>query len=299
MFLSSDGAFGQSLSILGQNDRGLWIEAAAPPNSEYVLQESANLHLWVDINDAVSGQSSNRLDSTGVTQRFFRLKPWTPPAPPITVVLLGDSTVADFASDDSRFSGWGQGIYGYFKTNVQTINLAYPCYSTKTFLASDENARMLAIKPDFVLMQFGLIDAFGCDGSATDYATTLTEYRDNLNTIVQSIRGFNGTPILVTPPVLRLFDANGKVLPHLPDRCAVMKDVAAKFQIPLIDLNQLTTDLFNKLGQSGSAYISMYPSDYAHYSQAGAQVIAGLVVNALPDSFGPYLIGIFNPPPKP
>ena len=69
-------------------------------------------------------------------------------------------------------------------------------------------------------------------------------------------------------------------------------------QTHLIDLCQLSTDLFNELGPSGSDYIYWY-TEIQHYSDQGAQVIAGLVVNALPDSLGPYLVGIFNPPPKP
>jgi lysophospholipase L1-like esterase len=295
--LLADAALGQSLSITRNGESNVWINAAAPPDTPCVLQESANLHLWVDINESVLGQTSNHLDSAGATERFFRLIPWTPLAPPITVVLIGDSTVADFANDNGWFNGWGQGIYGLFKTNVQVVNLAFPLFSTKIFLASDQYAEMQTIKPDYVLMQFGLIDAFGYDGNLTDYATSLQEYSDNLKTIIRTIRGFGGTPVLITPPVLMVFDASGQVVPTMPDRTAVVKDVAVEFQIPLIDLNQMSIDLFNKLGESGSAYIAW--TDKIHFTQAGAQVIAGLVANALPDSFGPYLIGIFNPPPKP
>lgn len=295
--LFTQAAPGQSLSILRNGQSNFWIQAAAPTDTPYVLQESVNLHLWVDLNDQVSGQSSNQIDSAGIAQGFFRLTPSTLPPPPITLVLLGDSTVADFISDDNRFNGWGQGIYGYFKATVRAVNFGYPLYSTRVFLASAEYTKMLTIKPDYVLVQFGLIDAVGAPNDQVDYVTTLQEYATNLTTIVQTIRGFNGTPILVTPPAARVFDANGKVLPYLPDRCAVVKAVAAQLQTPLIDLNQLTTDFYNNLGGSASAFITV--TDNLHYTQVGAQVIAGLVVNALPDNLGPYLTGIFNPPPKP
>jgi lysophospholipase L1-like esterase len=122
---------------------------------------------------------------------------------------------------------------------------------------------------------------------------------DDFRTIVQTIRGFNGSPILITPPNPRLFDDKGKVISRYEDRSAVVKDVASELQTPLIDLNQLTRDLYTKLGESGSCYIPWNATDLLHYSTLGAQVIAGLVVNALPDNFGPYLIGIFNPRPKP
>src|ERR1051325_2931581 len=200
--LFADAALGQSISILRKGESEFWVEAATPPDTTYRLQASANLHLWVDLNDAVSGQASNQLDFSRVSQRFFRLTPWTPPAPPITIVLLGDSTVADFTSNLSLFSGWGQGMYRYFKPNVRVVNLAMPGLSSKEFLASDsdEKAKMLAIKPDFVLEQFGMVDDFGNDSEKT----TLQEFADNLKTIVQIVRGFNGIPILITPRVHRI-----------------------------------------------------------------------------------------------
>ena len=293
--LFADAALGQSLSIIRKGESEFWIEAAAPPNIRYVLQASGNLHLWVDINDEVRGQLSSRFDSAGVRKRFFRLTPWTPPAPSIILVLIGDSTVADFIINNCWFNGWGQGIYGYFKPNVRVVNLAMPAYSTKRFLYEAEMTTMLKIRPDFVLVQFGLMDEY----PTSTAQITLQEYEDNLKTIVQTIRGFNGTPILITLSSGRLFDDQGKVIPTVPDRCAVMKKVAAELKTHLIDLNQLTMDLFNELGKSGSAYLAWNYIDLYHYSDQGARVIAGLVVNALPDSLGPYLVGIFNPPPKP
>ena len=298
MALFTEQALGQSLSVSRKGAGEYWIEATAPADTPYVLQASGNLHLWVDLQDGVSGPLSYRFDNAGVTNRYFRLAPSTPPAPDITVVLIGDSTVADLASNNGWFNGWGQGIYGYFKPGVRVVNLAWPGLSTKWFLGSEQKTQMLAIRPDVVLVQFGRVDD---EVPSTDpMAVTFQEYSDNLKTIVQIIRGFDGTPILVTPPVARIFDAQGKVytIPTFEQRCAIMKDVATETQTPLIDLNQMSIDLFNQLGDNGSAYIS-YPGNLAHYSAQGAQVIAQLVVNALPDSLGTYLQGIFDPPPKP
>jgi lysophospholipase L1-like esterase len=287
-------------SVIRNGESEFWIKATAPQDARYVLQASANLHLWVDINDEVSGQSSNRFDNAGVTERYFRLIPWTPPPPPIILMLIGDSTVADLISNDNMFNGWGQGIHGYFKPDVRVVNLAYPCYSTTGFLASAEMQKMLLIKPDFVLVQFGMIDELGCSGDmSARYATTLKQYADNLQTIVQTIRGFNGTPVLITPPVPQRFDDQGRVIPLYQDRMAVVRSVAAELHTHLIDLNQLTTDLFNGLGRSESQYIWWSAEDRYHFSALGAQVIARLVVNALPDSLGPYLTGILDQPPMP
>jgi lysophospholipase L1-like esterase len=290
MALCADAAFGQSLSIVKKGESELLIEAAAPPDTRYVLQASGNLRLWADINDEVSGEVSNRLDLAGVKQRFFRLAPWTPPPPPIRVVLLGDSTVA-------HEIGWGIGISGYFKPTVQVANLAQPGCSTKLFLTSIELWQMRVIKPEFVLLQYGWIDSVGCGGDLYRCGTTLQEYEGNLRTIVQYIREFNGTPILITPPDPKQFDDKGKVVRHaaLHDHIAVLKKVAAELQTYLIDLNRLSADLLNELGESESTYILRSDADRVHYSPVGAQVISGLIVNALPDNLGPYLDGNFKP----
>jgi len=280
--LFTDAAQGQSLSIIKEGESEFLIKGAAPPDTRYVLQASGNLRLWADINDEVSGQVSHRVDIDGVTQRFFRLTPWTPPAPPIRLVILGDSTVGDG-------TGWGTRIHGYFKPTVQIVNLAWPNMSTSMFLTSEQMPKLRAIKPEFVIAQFGWIDAGGCDGTLR-CRTTLQEYADNLKTIVQAIRGFDGTPILITPTDPRVFDDTGKVVFLLRDYVAITKDVATQLQVHLIDLNQLTHDLYNGLGESGSAYISRAPNDPAHYSQEGAQIVSGLLVNSLPDSLGPYLV---------
>jgi len=92
------------------------------------------------------------------------------------------------------------------------------------------------------------------------------------------------------------------VIPSWQQRNSVVKQVAAEFQTPLVDLYQLTMDLFNQLGPSGTAFMQWAPggpTDDMHFSPAGALVISRVVVNALPDNFGPYLTGIFDPPPVP
>ncbi len=293
--LAADAALGQSLSIIRKGESELLIEAAAPPDTRYVLQESGNCHLWQDVNDDVRGQLSYRVEGTKVTKRFFRLTPWTPPGPPIRLALIGDSTVA---GENGWGSGWGKGMHGYFKPTVQIVNLAWPNMSTATFLASEQKPKLVAIRPDFVLVQFGWVDWGGCNGD-TICTTTLQDFAINLKAIIQAIRGFNGTPILVTQPDPRVFDEQGHVRPALQERSAVMKEVAAELQTPLIDLNRLSMDLANGLGERGSAFIGSTPGDWIHYSLEGAQVISGLVVNALPDSLGPYLVGILDPQPKP
>jgi lysophospholipase L1-like esterase len=254
------------------------LEATLPLNLSYRFQASADHENWEDMSDQVSGSLTYGIDSTQDVQ-FFRLRAWTNEDAPITLVMVGDSTVADFDSNSDKFYGWGQGIYGYMKPNVLVVNYAVPLQSSRSFLSSVQRDNLIKIKPDFVLVQFGLVDS-----STEEYFnTSLPAYEANLRTIIQLIRDFKGTPILVTPPVLRGFDAGGRVIPFLEDRCAVVRKLSAELQTYLIDLNQLSRDLYNQLGPTDSTYItSNEGGDIAHFSEAGSKVIARLIVDAFP-----------------
>ncbi|MHC1764986.1 MAG: GDSL-type esterase/lipase family protein [Verrucomicrobiia bacterium] len=276
-------AAGQSLSIVKEGDTGLLIKASAPASERHVLQASKDLNLWLDLDDAVSGTVSIPVPTTKAAQCYFRLVPWAEPAP-IQIVLIGDSTVADQASNLGRFCGWGQGLYVYFKPNARVINLAYPGVSTKTFLYSDQKASMLAIKPDYVLIDLFYVDEFN---GPPEITTTLEEFEANLRIIVEMIRGFGGTPILLTPQCLYVFNESGKTGPAYPKRIAVVAQLAAELGVYLIDLSTLSVNLLNQLGEENSQPLFM---DWLHFSNEGAEVISGLVVNALPSELGPYLV---------
>lgn len=53
----------------------------------------------------------------------------------------------------------------------------------------------------------------------------------------------------------------------------------------------MTTDLYNELGVTEGSYIPISSTDVYHYSPKGAEVVAGLVVDALPRSLAGYVVG--------
>jgi lysophospholipase L1-like esterase len=286
--LTMTAGFGQSLSIR-KGESNYWIEATAPANNPHTLQASANLHLWVDIRESVQEPYSFAFDKAGVSQRYMRLIPLPPPTPPIRVLLIGDSLAADCC-------GWGRGMYGYFKPNATVINYASPRTSSKGFLQSAEMDKMVLIRPNYVLIQFGFVD----EGSDPDRSTTLEEFATNLRTLVQTVRGFNGVPILITLHPPRAWDENGKVIPAWEPRNAVTRQVAAELKTPLVDLYQGAMELYNELGPSSADFMHFGgPGDAMHFSQLGGQYVSRVVLNDLPDAFGPYLTGILEPPPEP
>lgn len=287
--LMTTGVSGQTLAIHRNAKNETWIEANSSLDIGYRLQACVGFQEWTDVGDQASGPLLFRINKAGNSERFFRLKTWATENASITLVMIGDSTVADFEANNNWFSGWGQGIYTYFKPNVRVVNMGLAGNSTKVFLTSIEMENMTRVKPDFVLIQFGVADTYWRGDVDQIRTTTVSEYEANLRTIVETIRNFAGTPILITPVNSRIFDTKKKIVPSMQDRCRVVKDLAAEYQTYLIDLNQLSQDLFNKLGESASAYISWSDQDPVHFSMQGAQVIAGLVVNALPNILRPQI----------
>ena len=293
--LYTTAALGQSLSIVNKGVTNYWAEGSAPSSTSYVLQASANLHLWADVQDQLQGPYSYYLNQAGIQprfsgdmQRFFRLTPSTPPPSPIRIVMIGDSMTADCC-------GWGPGMYGYFNQNATVINYAAAYTSTPVFLQSAEKDKMLLLKPDYVLIQYGFTDGAWGPVIAPDRYTTLDQFATNLVTIVNMVRSFNGVPILVTLHAPRTWDTNGVVVPSWQDRNGVTMAVAAQLHTPLIDLYQMTDDLFNELGPNGCDFMTWLPGDNMHLSLAGAVVVSQLICNALPDALGPYLTNIFGP----
>ncbi len=290
------GAHAQSLSIVKDGKTNSTVKASAPSSTPYVLQASANLHLWADVHDPVQGQYLYLFNTTDVLRRYFRLIPSPGSPPPISLMMIGDSMTSDCC-------GWGQSIPGYVKPEVRVINYAQAWVSTKVFLRSPDLDKMLVVQPEYVFIQFGYMDdSGGSPDKIPDSYTTLEEFGQNLRTLVDTVRSFNGVPILITVHSARQWDATGKVIPSWIDRNNVTKQVAKDLNVYLIDLNQLSMDLLNKLGPSCESWMHLpgfVDADIMHMSSLGAKYISQLVVNALPDALGPYLTGIFDAPPKP
>src|ERR1700759_2036738 len=96
-------------------------------------------------------------------------------AEPHILGIVGDSTVCDYPPE-SPVRGWGQYVGEHLGPEIRVVNLAASGRSSKTFLREGRWARMLAEKPEVVLIQFGHNDSHGADKpEATDAATDYAE----------------------------------------------------------------------------------------------------------------------------
>jgi lysophospholipase L1-like esterase len=137
-------------------------------------------------------------------------------------------------------------------------------------------------KPDYILIQFGHNDSHTPDKpEATDAQTT---YREYLRRYIDEARAIGARPILVTPMCRRKFDAGGRIKNDLLRYAEAMKAVAAEKKVPLVDLNASSVELCNQLGPEGSQALANDPSDSTHFNAKGAEEMARLVMQKLPEA---------------
>jgi lysophospholipase L1-like esterase len=196
---------------------------------------------------------------------------------PLRVVLLGDSTVCDYPPE-APVRGWGQYLAEGLKGPVVVRNLAASGRSTRTFLKEGRLQKALAERADFALIQFGHNDSHARGRpESTDAAT---DFQENLRTYVQAFRKAGTVPILVTPMHRRTFRAD-KVTEELKPYADAMKAVAAEMKVPVVDLYTRSGELFERLGDAGSADLSSSTKDRTHFSEKGARAMARLVLEGL------------------
>ena len=209
------------------------------------------------------------------------------------VHLIGDSTMADKPLDDNPERGWGQLFPLYFTQEIQIINYARNGRSTKSFIDEGLWANVYNnLKPgDFVFIQFGHNDAKSSD--TTRYAPARTTYRANLIRFITESRGKGAYPILITPVNRRKFNEAGEFVDQHGDYPVVVRELAAEYDAPLIDLHARSWELFSHLGAEKSAELFLrvpagvykhYPdgkSDNTHFNRYGAIRICELVIEEM------------------
>jgi lysophospholipase L1-like esterase len=199
----------------------------------------------------------------------------------IRIALVGDSTMASYPNppkDRPDLHGWGQVFGAHLTDRAEILNRAMSGRSTKSFVAEKRWAKVLDEKPDFVFIQFGHNDQKDKDLAPEG------GYRDYLIRYIDEAKKAGIKPVLVTPVARRTFDANGQPTSTLGPYADAVKKVGKEKGVPVIDLHQLSFDLYGKLGDKGSAEFSPSAADRTHFSGKGARAIAELVAGQLPEA---------------
>lgn len=206
-----------------------------------------------------------------------------------TIFLAGDSTVCD--QYEEPYMGWGQFLPCLFKEGVAISNHAFSGRSTVSFIKEKRLQNILeVIKPgDYLFIQFGHND----QKIGAFYAGVGEKYNETLKLYVDAARKKGAEPVLITPMHRRSFYESNKIINTLEDYPKAMKSVAKEMNVPLIDLNEGSEVLFNKLGPEKCKKLFLhfkpgelekYPNgiiDDTHFSELGARCLAEIVVDGV------------------
>ena len=161
--------------------------------------------------------------------------------------------MAQKTPDKRPETGWGEYLQSQFDyAKIRIDDRAQNGRSTKSFIDEGlwQNIVTQLRKGDYVFIQFGHNDEKSEDPKR--FAAARTDYRNNLITFVTEVRSKNAFPVLLTPVVRRRFNDKGEIVDTHGEYPAVVRDVAAEYQVPLIDMQRKSEALVRKLGVEDS-----------------------------------------------
>jgi lysophospholipase L1-like esterase len=216
------------------------------------------------------------------------------PKKKIKVYLIGDSTMCLYEPARAPLTGWGMPFANFFDTTVKIDNRARGGRSTRTFI-SENRWQPIADslqEGDYVLIQFGHNDE-AKEEKYKDRYTPVPDYKVNLIKFITETKAKKATPVLITPVTRMSFDKDGKMKETHIEYTAAMYEVAKQENVPLIDLDKMSRDLLQQMGQENAKLLYMqlapgenpiYPDgqkDNTHFNEFGARKMAQLVLNEI------------------
>jgi lysophospholipase L1-like esterase len=185
-------------------------------------------------------------------------------------------------------TGWGMPFSYFFDSSVTVDNRAKNGRSTRTFI--EEGLWKPVVDNlqagDYVFIQFGHND----EVSTKKSFTTEEEFQNNLSRYVTETRSKKAIPVLLTPVARRKFDSTGHIVGTHEVYAELVRTVAKKYNVPLIDHDKKSQVLLQQLGVTTSKLLfnhltpgehPNYPDgkiDDTHFSELGARKMAELVL---------------------
>ncbi len=211
----------------------------------------------------------------------------TAPAP-ITVYLIGDSTLSIKDVKYYPETGWGMPFVYFFDESVKVDNRAMNGRSTGSFIAENRWQPVAdnLHEGDYVFIQFGHND----EVKTKKTYTTEAEFQANLVRFITESRARKARPVLITPVARRQFDSSGNIVGTHDVYSELVRKVAREQAIPLIDLDRKSQALLQSFGEESSKLLFLqlepgehpnYPDgkiDNTHFSELGARKMAQLVL---------------------
>ena len=212
---------------------------------------------------------------------------------PVTLHLVGDSTMSDKANPAYPERGWGQLLPQFLLPQLKVVNHAANGRSTRRFFNEGRWQLLLSelSKGDYVLIQFGHNDSKQSDPAR--FAAADSDYQTFLTQFISDVRERGATPMLASSICRRNFAADGSLTRDLADYANAAAKVAKAAEVSFFDLQQLSCDFWQQLGKAGSQpYFIQVPAglyqkfpdgkeDNTHLTVQGASRIAQYFVQEL------------------
>lgn len=209
----------------------------------------------------------------------------------IKIFIAGDSTASSKEKKAYPETGWGMPFVYFWDSTVTVVNKAKNGRSTKSFRNEKLWQQILdeSSEGDYVLIQFGHND----EVPAKSNATTEVEFRNNLTVFISEARNKKIIPVLLTPVARRKFDSTGTIVGTHDVYAQIVREVAAKENVPMIDMDKKGQQLYQQMGVEHSKLLFLqlkpgehpnYPDgkeDNTHFNELGARLIAQLVLAEL------------------
>jgi len=211
----------------------------------------------------------------------------------IKIFIAGDSTASIKETKAYPETGWGMPFVYFWDSTVTVVNKAKNGRSTKSFRNEGLWKQMLdeSSEGDYVFIQFGHNDEVPTKANAT----TEAEFRNNLTVFISEARSKKLNAVLLTPVARRKFDSTGKIAGTHDVYSQIVKEVAAKEMVPLIDMDKKGQQLYQQMGVENSKllFLQLKPGDHpnhpegkednTHFSELGARLIAQIVLKEIKD----------------
>jgi lysophospholipase L1-like esterase len=224
---------------------------------------------------------------------------------PIKIWIAGDSTVQTCKS--ACPCGWGGEFDALFNDNVTVVNSAVSGRSIQTWLYEDAvsstmsgddckltstayNSRWTAMTNtstgmkagDYLLIQFGINDG---DSSCPRHVSS-TLFKTYLKAMAAAAKAVGAYPVFLTPT--NAITCSGSKVAENRGFLSDIKSAGTDDGAAVIDLNQLTIELYTRLGfcpnnedYSTGALGDFFCQDHTHFEAAGAKQVAALVAQAI------------------
>ena len=192
------------------------------------------------------------------------------------IVIIGDSTVCNYAASKSPWAGWGQEIVYYFRPGAVTVlNNAVGGRSSRSFVTKGQWATTSAAlkSGDYLFIQFGHNDR---DFSDTSRYTDTATYKQYLTMYVTQARAKGVHPVFVTPMNMNTW--TGTMVREVftegaNNYRAAMIHVGNSLRVPVLDLEKKSKALMDTMGQDYMAkfhFMGLDTGEYPNYPTGNA-----------------------------